>query len=72
MTGVARWQPDKHEDCDMINANMLGAALLWLRNYYDVGDPRRKKEVLDIIDDILNKWNVKGSDIEDFLQMVKK
>lgn len=30
--------------------------LLWLRNHYDLGDPRVKKGVLKVVDDTINKF----------------
>jgi hypothetical protein len=39
----------------MIETGELGAALLWLRNHYDVGDPAHKPLVLQVIDEMLNE-----------------
>lgn len=32
---------------------VLAAALLWLRNHYDIGDPKLKRKVLNRIDRVL-------------------
>jgi hypothetical protein len=36
-----------------ITTEELGAALLWLRNHYDVGKPEHKEYVLKVIDKVL-------------------
>lgn len=43
----------------------LTAALLWLRNHYDVGNPDVKSVVLKRIDDILNDFPATASAITD-------
>jgi hypothetical protein len=54
-----------------ITIGELRAALLWLRNHYDVGDKKYKDLVLSVIDEILmsddkvNTW-VKMKDQIDF------
>jgi hypothetical protein len=36
--------------------NELFERLLWLRNHYDVGDPRLKEEVLRRVDETIDKF----------------
>jgi hypothetical protein len=49
-----------------IDARELGAALLWLRNHYDVGRPEVKSKVLKVIDKIIDELGVTMKDMERF------
>lgn len=42
-----------------MNESILAAALLWLRNHYDVGQPDLKDQVLERIDRVLDQCPVK-------------
>jgi hypothetical protein len=44
----------------------LAAALLWLRNHYDVGKPELKKEVLARIDSVLKQREPTFSEMREF------
>jgi hypothetical protein len=58
----------------MSTVEELGAALLWLRNHYEVGDPQHKPLVLKVIDQVLmgddkvNTW----VDLNDIVNFRKK
>jgi hypothetical protein len=52
-----------------MDAKVLAAALLWLRNHYEVGDPELKNEVIDRIDRVLEHIDLEITDMERFRQL---
>lgn len=54
----------------MTRERELAAALLWLRNHYDVGDRKLKPEVLRLTDLILDQEPVSGPEYGEFVDTV--
>lgn len=51
------------------DAKMLAAALLWLRNHYEVGAPDLKDRVIERIDRVLKWREPTGEDMRRFREM---
>jgi hypothetical protein len=51
------------------NQRILAAALLWLRNHYDVGDPALREDVIERIDRVLADYHPTVSDMDHFRKM---
>jgi hypothetical protein len=51
------------------NQRILAAALLWLRNHYEVGDPALRDDVIERIDRVLANYHPTVKDMKYFRKM---